>query len=75
MHREGRWRAFGRPRWRKHLMHRTIALRSSTEAVLEDGRRRWVVRVSAQRPDRAICVVRPELADRKDVIAQSMLVS
>lgn len=47
MHREGRWRAFGRPRWRKHLMRRTIALRSSTEAVLEDGRRHWVVRVSA----------------------------
>jgi len=35
------------PLWRKHLMRRTIALRSSTEAVLEDGRRRWVVRVSA----------------------------
>ena len=69
MRREGRWRVFGPAPLAesvKQLMRRTIALRSSTEAVLEAGRRRWVVGVSAQGPDRAICVVRRELADRKD---------
>jgi predicted signal transduction protein with EAL and GGDEF domain len=44
------------------LSRRAIALRASTEARFEDGGRHYEARLIAQGPDRALCVIRQELA-------------
>jgi predicted signal transduction protein with EAL and GGDEF domain len=44
------------------LARRAIALRSSTEARFQDSGRHYEARLIAQGPDRALCVIRQELA-------------
>ena len=45
----------------KQLVRKAIAKRAPTEARFQDEGRSFEVRVSAQGPDRAICVIRPTL--------------
>jgi len=44
------------------LSRRAIALRASTEARFQDGGRHYEARLIAQGPDRALCVIRQEVA-------------
>jgi EAL domain-containing protein (putative c-di-GMP-specific phosphodiesterase class I)/GGDEF domain-containing protein len=50
----------------KQLTRRAIALRTTTEARFQDGGHNFEARVSAQGPDRAICVIRVALAGSQD---------
>ena len=50
----------------KQLTRKAIALRTTTEARFSDGGREYEARVSAQGPDRAICVIRAVLAGAQD---------
>jgi EAL domain-containing protein (putative c-di-GMP-specific phosphodiesterase class I)/GGDEF domain-containing protein len=50
----------------KQLVRKAIALRTTTEARFQDGGRDYDARVSAQGPDRAICVIRAVLAGAQD---------
>jgi len=51
----------------KQLIRKVLATRAPAEARFEDEGRRFEVRVSAQGPERAICVIRPALvAARED---------
>ncbi len=43
------------------LFHRAIAIRASTEARFEDGGQHYEARLTAQGPDRALCIIRPLL--------------
>jgi predicted signal transduction protein with EAL and GGDEF domain len=56
------------------LSRRAIALRASTEARFEDSGRHYEARLIAQGPDRALCVIREELAaapeDALDITAE-----
>lgn len=47
----------------KQLTRKAIALRASTQARFEEAAQRYEVRVSAQGPDRAICVIRAALRE------------
>jgi EAL domain-containing protein (putative c-di-GMP-specific phosphodiesterase class I)/GGDEF domain-containing protein len=51
----------------KQLTRKAIALRTTTEARFQEGGRDYEARVSAQGPDRAICVIRAVLAGAHDV--------
>jgi EAL domain-containing protein (putative c-di-GMP-specific phosphodiesterase class I)/GGDEF domain-containing protein len=46
----------------RQLTRKAIALRTATEAVFDHGGRGYEVRVSPQGPERAVCVIRPTLA-------------
>jgi predicted signal transduction protein with EAL and GGDEF domain len=46
----------------RRLTRKAIALRAPSEAVFEHGGRSYEARVSAQGPERAVCVIRPTLA-------------
>src|SRR4030088_1614299 len=50
----------------KQLTRKAIALRTTTEARFQDRGRDYEARVSAQGPDRAICVIRAVLAGAQD---------
>jgi EAL domain-containing protein (putative c-di-GMP-specific phosphodiesterase class I)/GGDEF domain-containing protein len=50
----------------KQLTRKAIALRTTTEARFQDAGRDYEARVSAQGPDRAICVIRAVLAGAQD---------
>jgi EAL domain-containing protein (putative c-di-GMP-specific phosphodiesterase class I)/GGDEF domain-containing protein len=50
----------------KQLTRKAIAFRTTTEARFQDRGRDYEVRVSAQGPDRAICVIRAVLAGAQD---------
>jgi EAL domain-containing protein (putative c-di-GMP-specific phosphodiesterase class I)/GGDEF domain-containing protein len=50
----------------KQLTRKAIALRTATEAKFQDRGRDYEARVSAQGPDRAICIIRAVLANAQD---------
>lgn len=50
----------------KQLTRRAIAGRTTTDARFDDGARQYEARVSAQGPDRAVCVIRAVLPGSQD---------
>ncbi|HTP40203.1 MAG TPA: GGDEF domain-containing phosphodiesterase [Steroidobacteraceae bacterium] len=55
----------------RQLARRAITLRSTTEASFQLADREYELRVSAQGPDRALCVFRATLANRREESAEN----